>query len=77
MRKLIHRSDEIRRDEFDDDYLFYDDGTIEHHYDKFKTDCNRIEVITADKIPDRRIESIIKKCPEEIKETIKKMLNVK
>lgn len=77
MKKLIHRSNETRKGIYDDDYAFFDDGTIEHHYDKHETDSNRIDQVTADKIPSDRIKSIVEKCPEDIKETIKKMLNVK
>lgn len=76
MKKRIYYSSGTRKGGYDDDYVFYNDGTIEHHYDNHETDSNRIEEVTAEKIPDSRIESIIEKCPEEIKGTIKKMLNV-
>ena len=77
MKKQIYYSNGTRKGIYDDDYVFFDDGTIEHHYDKHATDCNRIDEITADKIPSDRIKSIIEECPEEIKDTITNILTIK
>lgn len=58
----------------DNDYTFYEDGKIEHFYDKHETKPNITEYPTANQISDSQKNKIIEKCPEEHKKTIKTIL---
>ena len=78
MANLIFESHFMRKGTFDDDYFFYDDGTIVRKYDNSRSfgDFNLEETVTANSIPDHTKQRIMKDCTEELKETISKMLEL-
>lgn len=58
----------------DNDYTFYDDGSIMHFYDAHETRPNITEHISADQISDYEKKKIIENCPENYKEQITMIL---
>lgn len=58
----------------DNDYTFFDNGSIEHLYDKHETKPNITEQLTANQISEETKSKLLKKCPEEYKEKIKVIL---
>lgn len=51
----------------DNDYTFFDDGSIEHLYDKHETKPNISENLTANQIPDETKNKLLAKCPQQHK----------
>lgn len=49
----------------DNDYYFYEDGTILHHYDRTIQKLDIEEYVLPSDIPDYEKEKIITKCKEE------------
>ncbi|WP_294455790.1 hypothetical protein [uncultured Bacteroides sp.] len=69
----------MKKGVLDNDYAFYDDGTIVHEYDKsmYKLEDMNIETpVSADSIQDDIKQQIMEQCPEELKEQITKMLKI-
>ena len=61
---------------FDDDYYFYEDGGIVHCYDRTQNRLNIEETVSPSSIPEEKKNVMLKSCPEELKETIKLMLQL-
>ena len=78
MEKIIYSYYSTARRGLDDDYLFYEDGTIIYHYDKsnYPNGINNAKRVTADQISNNKKLDILEKCPEEHKEFISKVLSL-
>lgn len=64
----------------DNDYAFYEDGTIIHEYDTSmyrSKDMNIETEVSADSIQDDIKLKIMERCPEELKEKISNILKLK
>ena len=60
----------------DDDYYFYEDGTIIHLYDRTQSKLNIEEKVSPLSISIEKREIMIEACPTPIKGIIKKMLQL-
>ena len=71
----------VHRQNLDNDYIFYKDGTILHHYDRTMSKWDIEESVCPSDIPEADKEKIISKCESKCKQEIvnhlKSMLNVK
>lgn len=73
---IIAKSHNLRKGEFDDDYIIYKDGTIIHFYDKSKKDYNIEEEVTADSISDKNKKLLLNDAKERgTSEKVMKILN--
>ena len=63
--KLIWAYHSMRKETFDNDYYFYEDGTILHRYDLSVQKYNLESYISPDNIPDSEKVKIIEKCEME------------
>lgn len=64
----------------DNDYAFYEDGTIIHEHDKSMyrlEDMNLETEVSADSIRDDIKLKILEQCPDELKEKISNILKMK
>ena len=79
-RKQIWAYLSMKKGIYDNDYYFYEDGTILHHYDRTIQKHDIESYILPADISDFEKEQIMSKCqvecPESIVERIKKILNV-
>ena len=79
-KKLLWRcSLPMKKGVLDNDYAFYEDGTIVYEYDKSiyrLKDINLEKQVSANFIQDDIKEKIIKQCPEELKNRIASMLKI-
>lgn len=64
-RKQIWAFLSMRKDMYDNDYYFYDDGSILHHYDRTMSKLDIEEYVSASEISDFEKEKIISRCEEE------------
>ena len=68
----------MKKQDLNNDYFFYEDGTILHHYDRTITKRDIEEDILPKDIPEYEREKILTKCkmecPNEIFERIKLIL---
>lgn len=55
---------------YDNDYYFYEDGTILHHYDRTMTKLDIEAYVIPSAISDTEKANIIEKCKEECVEDI-------
>ena len=69
-KELIWAYYSIHRQNLDNDYLFYKDGTILHHYDRTMTKWDIEEYVSASDIPESDKEKIISKCESECNQEI-------
>lgn len=71
----------MKKGMYDNDYYFYDDGTILHHYDRTMTKLDLESYVLPSNISDSEKGKIISKCElecnQEIVNQIKDILNVK
>lgn len=78
-KKQIWACLSMKKGTYDNDYYFYEDGTILHHYDRTMTKMDIEEFILSSDIPESEKAMIISKCEsectQEIVEQIKKVLN--
>ena len=78
--KLIWAYHSMRKGTYDNDYYFYEDGTILHRYDLSVQKYNLESYISPDKIPDSEKVKIIEKCEMEcnpdVVSQIRKILNI-
>ena len=58
----------------DDDYTFYEDGTIKRFYDQNQFKYNLEEWVTPDQISDHKKQKLLDKCEVAHKEQIQKIL---
>lgn len=70
----------MKKGTYDNDYYFYEDGTILHHYDRTMAKSDIEEYVLPSDIPDYEKEEIIAKCKEEcskdILEQIERILTI-
>ena len=64
-KKLIWAFHSMKKGIYDNDYYFYDDGSILHHYDRTLSKLDIEEYVSASEIPDSEKEKIISRCEEE------------
>ncbi|TCD16974.1 hypothetical protein EZ456_23790 [Pedobacter psychrodurus] len=60
----------------DDDYTFFEDGTIKRFYDRNPHRLNLTEYLKPSDIRGSKLERIIANCPKEHLDKIKKILNL-
>ena len=60
----------MKKGMYDNDYYFYEDGTILHHYDRTITKTDIKEYVTSSEITELEKEKILSKCKEECSESI-------
>ena len=68
--KLIWAYLSIKEGTYDNDYYFYEDGTILHHYDQTMTKLDIEAYVSPSDIPNFEKEKIVSKCKEECSEEI-------
>lgn len=80
IKKQIWAFHSLRNGTYDNDYCFYEDGTILHHYDRTMKKLDIEEYVLPSDISDSEKEKIITKCIEEcsndVVEQIKKILKI-
>ncbi|CAM3030388.1 hypothetical protein CHFL109739_13660 [Chryseobacterium flavum] len=59
----------------DDEYIFYENGTIKRKYDNDSQHLNLSEWLKPAQISKQNKDKLIKKCPEELKEYIMQILD--
>lgn len=70
----------MKKGVLDNDYVFYEDGTIVHEYDKSSyrfEDMNLKQPMSADSIRDDVKHQIMEKCPDNLKDQIANILKIK
>lgn len=80
-KKQIWAYFSMKKGMYDNDYYFYDDGTILHHYDQSMTKLDLESYVLPSSISDSEKERIISQCEsecnQEIVNHIKRILKVK
>ena len=69
----------MKRGILDDDYAFYDDGTVIHEYDLSEYSSEKLnlkEEVTPSNLPKHVKEKIIIRCPEELKKWVSELLRL-
>jgi hypothetical protein len=67
----------MKKGQWDNDYRFYDDGTIEHEYDTSVKKYNLVSKISPSDIDERDRVAILAKideCPEEWRTFVRNLL---
>lgn len=64
----------LKKGTLDNDYYFYDDGRILHHYDRIMKKTDIEEYVGASDISERDKQAIMEECPLEFKEKVYNML---
>ena len=68
----------MKKGTYDNDYYFYEDGTIFHHYDRTMKDYNLESYVSPASISDSDKEKILaqckSECPNDIVEKIRSIL---
>lgn len=64
----------IGRGTLDDDYTFYDDGSVLREYDQSAYKLNLQEEIQANEISDHRKDRLLEKCPAQNEEKLRQLL---
>lgn len=70
VKKQIWAYLSVKKGMYDNDYYFYEDGTILHHYDRTMKKLDIEEYISPSNIPDEEKEKMLKKCRAECPDTI-------
>jgi hypothetical protein len=74
-KTIIYRCElPMRNGILDNDYVFYDDGTIVHEYDKNQNKFNLEEQIVASDIHEEEKKKILENCPNEFIDRIRLIL---
>jgi hypothetical protein len=80
-KKLIWAYLSIKKGTYDNDYYFYENGTILHHYDRTMKKLDIEEYVSPSDISESEKEQIISKCETECElelvNQVKSVLNVK
>ncbi len=69
----------MKRGILDDNYAFYDNGTVIHGYDKSEYSSEKLnlkEEVIPSNLPEHVKEKIIIKCPEELKQWVSELLGL-
>ena len=61
---------------FDNEYYFYEDGNIIHFYDRNQNKFNIEEIVSPSSISEEEKLIMLESCPDDLKETIKHMLQL-
>lgn len=64
----------IGRGTLDDDYTFYDDGSVLREYDQSAYQLNLEDELNAYEISEHRKEKLLEKCSDKHKEKLKQLL---
>ena len=64
----------MKKGNFDNDYYFYEDGTILHHYDRTINKLDIEEYVNASEISASDKEKIVSKCETECSKEIVKLI---
>ena len=64
-KELIWAYLSMKKGTYDNDYYFYNDGTILHHYDRTLTKLDIEAYVSSSDISDSEKDEIITKCKEE------------
>ena len=77
-KKLIWAYLSMKKGTYDNDYYFYEDGTIFHHYDRTITKLGIEENVLPSDISDFEKEKIISKWEKEVtdKNVVEKIKNI-
>ena len=79
-KEIIWTYYSIHRQNLDNDYIFYEDGTILHHYDRTITKWDIEEYVDPSDISEFDKLKIVSKCElecnQDVVNQIKKILNV-
>ncbi|MCJ7933038.1 MAG: hypothetical protein MUW56_05220 [Chryseobacterium sp.] len=65
----------ISTNSLNDDYIFYDNGTIKRIYDNHSLSSDVTEWLEPGQISKQSKDKLIKNCPEELKEKIMHFLD--
>ncbi|MBP3248659.1 MAG: hypothetical protein J6M36_12375 [Prevotella sp.] len=80
-KKQIWAYYSMKKGTYDNDYYFYEDGTILHHYDRTMKKLDIEEYVSPSDISESEKEQIISKCEtecnQEIVNQIKIILDIK
>jgi len=66
----------MKKGMFDNDYYFYEDGTILHRYDRSMKDYNLESYVLPSNISDSEKEKIISKCESECNQEIVNQIKI-
>lgn len=69
-KNLIWAYRSTRRQNLDNDYYFYEDGTILHHYDCTMAKCDIEEYVLPSEISDFEKVKILERCKMECNEDV-------
>ncbi len=58
-----------------DEYIFYEDHTIQRIYDNHSLNSNKTEWLEPQQISKQNKDKLVRGCPEELKEEIMQILN--
>lgn len=76
-RKLIWAYYSMKKGDYDNDYFFYEDGSILHHYDRTKSKRDIESFVSPSDISQIDKVKIIEKCKEECDDNIfRQMKNI-
>lgn len=64
----------MKKGTYDNDYYFYEDGTILHHYDRTMMKLDIEVYVSSSDIPDYEKEKIMTKCKEECSDDVVKQI---
>ncbi len=66
----------MKKGMFDNEYYFYEDGNIIHFYDRNQNKFNIEEIVSPSSISEEEKLIMLESCPDDLKETIKHMLQL-
>lgn len=75
-KKEIWTYRSMKKGMYDNDYIFYEDGTILHHYDRTINKCDIEEYVSPSAISDSEKRKIIDRCIEECDEDIVNQIRI-
>lgn len=69
-KKTIWIYHHLKKGLLDNDYYFYEDGTIVHHYDRTTEKVNIEDIVSASDIPESDKDKILSQCKNECNEEV-------
>ncbi len=66
----------MKKDLWDNDYVFYSDGRIKHIYDRNQKNIGIEEFVSPSSIYLEERKTMLEKCPEDLRERIKSILEL-
>lgn len=73
-KKLIWAFHSMKKGTFDNDYYFYEDGTIIHRYDISVRKFNLEKQVSSEDISDYEMKKIIEQCEKECNSDVVKQI---